>query len=110
MSFLNVFQRVSQAPTKPHAGRAPRTFDVADLYRGPVTAQGDTPDSGVRPLDEKFSLSIRRLHLFKTRLARIPQRELFPSLQAVSSSMNHRPQHNGTFQNPCLSLLWSITG
>ena len=55
MSFLNVFQRVSQSPTNPHpSGPAPRTFDVADLYRGPVTAAGSTPDSGGPPLDEKL--------------------------------------------------------
>ena len=54
MSLLNVFQRVSQSPTNPHPGPAPRTFDVAELYRGPVTAQGDTPDNGAPPLDEKL--------------------------------------------------------
>src|SRR5437867_2012567 len=54
MSLLNVFQRVSQSPTNPHPAPAPRTFDVADLYRGPVTAHGDAPDSGAPPLDEKL--------------------------------------------------------
>src|SRR5436190_1977872 len=54
MSFLNVFQRVSQSPTNPQPGPAPRTFDVADLYRGPVTAPGSTPDSSGPPLDEKL--------------------------------------------------------
>ena len=32
-----LFQRVSQAPTNPHAKPAPQEFDVANLYRGPVT-------------------------------------------------------------------------
>src|ERR1043166_496708 len=54
MGLLNVFQRVSQSPTNPHPAAAPRTFDVADLYRGPVSAQGDTPDVGATPLDEKL--------------------------------------------------------
>src|SRR3954469_11399065 len=54
MGLLNVFQRVSQSPTNPHPTAAPRTFDVADLYRGPVSTQGDTPDAGAPPLDEKL--------------------------------------------------------
>jgi MoxR-like ATPase len=54
MGLLNVFQRVSQSPTNPHPAPGPRTFDVADLYRGPVSAQGDTPDAGAPPLDEKL--------------------------------------------------------
>ena len=35
MAF-NLFQRLSQAPTKPKAAPAARQFDVADLYQGPV--------------------------------------------------------------------------
>jgi MoxR-like ATPase len=54
MGLLNVFQRVSQSPTNPHPAAAPRTFDVADLYRGPVSSQGDSPDAGAPPLDEKL--------------------------------------------------------
>src|SRR5436190_1407165 len=54
MGLLNVFQRVSQSPTNPHPAAAPRTFDVADLYRGPVSTQGDAPDAGATPLDEKL--------------------------------------------------------
>ena len=54
MGLLNVFQRVSQSPTNPHTAATPRTFDVADLYRGPVSAQGDAPDAGAPPLDEKL--------------------------------------------------------
>ncbi len=54
MGLFNVFQRVSQSPTNPHPAAAPRTFDVADLYRGPVSAQTDTPDQGAPPLDEKL--------------------------------------------------------
>ena len=30
------------------------TFDVAELYRGPVSAQGDTQDADAPPLDEKL--------------------------------------------------------
>src|SRR5438477_8018734 len=54
MARPNLFQRISQAPTNPHPPTLPRSFDVADLYRGPVTekkrADGDT---GV-PLDERL--------------------------------------------------------
>ncbi|PYJ81354.1 MAG: ATPase [Verrucomicrobia bacterium] len=54
MGLLNVFQRISQSPTNPHPAAAPRTFDVADLYRGPVSTQDGTPDAGAPPLDEKL--------------------------------------------------------
>ena len=54
MGLLNVFQRVSQSPTNPHPVATPRTFDVADLYRGPISTQGDAPDNGAPPLDEKL--------------------------------------------------------
>jgi MoxR-like ATPase len=54
MGLLDVFQRVSQSPTNPHAAAAPRTFDVADLYRGPVSGQADASDAGAPPLDEKL--------------------------------------------------------
>jgi MoxR-like ATPase len=53
MGLLNVFQRVSQAPTNPHASTSPRTFDVADLYRGPVGTDSAT-GAGQLPLDEKL--------------------------------------------------------
>jgi MoxR-like ATPase len=54
VGLLNVFQRVSESPTNPHPAPAPRTFDVAELYLGPVSVQGDTKDTGVPPLDEKL--------------------------------------------------------
>src|SRR5260221_6043343 len=54
MGLLNVFQRVSQSPTNPHPAATPRAFDVADLYRGPVSTQGDAPDTAAPPLDEKL--------------------------------------------------------
>jgi hypothetical protein len=47
MGLLNVFQRVSQTPTNPHPTVAPRTFDVADLYRGPVTTRSESADASV---------------------------------------------------------------
>jgi hypothetical protein len=34
--FGNLFQRVSEAPTNPHAAPQDKEFDVADLYRGPA--------------------------------------------------------------------------
>jgi MoxR-like ATPase len=54
MGLLNVFQRVSQSPTNPHVPPVPRAFDVADLYRGPVSAQDEVKDAGAPPLDEKL--------------------------------------------------------
>ena len=53
MSPLNIFQRLSAAPTNPHQPAAPRAFDVADLYRGPVAAEL-TGDAQAPPLDEKL--------------------------------------------------------
>jgi hypothetical protein len=54
MGLLNVFQRVSQSPTNPHPAPAPRAFDVADLYRGPVARSAEVSDSAAPPLDEKL--------------------------------------------------------
>jgi len=53
MARFNLFQRVSQAPTNPHAAPPVRKFDVADLYRGPV-AQDETAGAVELPLDEKL--------------------------------------------------------
>ena len=53
MVFNKLFQRVSQAPTNPHAQPAPKEFDVADLYRGPVAVPEDG-DGSALPLDEKL--------------------------------------------------------
>jgi MoxR-like ATPase len=49
-----LFQRVSQSPTNPHPGLSPRTFDVADLYRGPATVVMGDGDAAAQPLDEKL--------------------------------------------------------
>lgn len=54
VGLRKVFQRVSQLPTNPHPSAVPRTFDVAELYRGPVSAPGDTQDVAAVPLDEKL--------------------------------------------------------
>jgi len=54
MGLRNTFQRVSRSPTNPHPSSAPSPFDVADLYRGPVSTQGDARDEGAPPLDEKL--------------------------------------------------------
>ncbi|WP_281848868.1 AAA family ATPase [Dyella sp. GSA-30] len=53
MSPFNLFQRVSRAPTNPRAEQAPRTFDVAELYEGPVQLSTDAEQPAVR-LDEKL--------------------------------------------------------
>lgn len=54
MGLLDALQRVSQSPTNPHAPAAPRTFDVADLYRGPLAAPADGSAAAGPPLDEKL--------------------------------------------------------
>src|SRR5689334_1938289 len=53
MGLRDAFQRVSQSPTNPHVAAAPRTFDVADLYRGPVSP-ADEQSGPAAPLDEKL--------------------------------------------------------
>lgn len=53
MSPFNLFQRVSRAPTNPRADQAPRTFDVAALYEGPVKLTTDAEQPATR-LDEKL--------------------------------------------------------
>lgn len=47
------FQRVSEAPTNPHAKVDSKEFDVAALYRGPV-AVPEQAVGGPLPLDEKL--------------------------------------------------------
>jgi MoxR-like ATPase len=54
VSILDRFRRVSAAPTNPTAPPAARTFDVADLYRGPVARAGDDASAPALPLDEKL--------------------------------------------------------
>src|SRR5881227_606314 len=44
---------VSEAPTNPGPRRLSKTFDVADLYRGPVAAVAEG-DGAELPLDEKL--------------------------------------------------------
>ena len=53
MSPFNLFQRVSQAPTNPKPEAASRTFDVAELYEGPVRTSVDVTGNELR-LDEKL--------------------------------------------------------
>jgi MoxR-like ATPase len=48
------FKRVSSAPTNPSRAAAARVFDVADLYRGPVSERGAAVDAQGLPLDEKL--------------------------------------------------------
>lgn len=51
--FGKIFQRVSEAPTNPKEAVGTKTFDVADLYRGPVAVQDDLTSDQL-PLDEKL--------------------------------------------------------
>jgi len=53
MSNTRNYQRVSQAPTNPRTSQPGRAFDVADLYRGPVSELEPAQDAGL-PLDEKL--------------------------------------------------------
>ncbi|OAI48267.1 ATPase [Planctomycetaceae bacterium SCGC AG-212-F19] len=55
MLFKRLFGEISKAPTNPGPHRLTKTFDVAELYRGPVAAA--EPSSGGRPLDEKLRQS-----------------------------------------------------
>lgn len=52
--FGKLFQRVSQAPTNPQVAAPPKSFDVADLYQGPVEIVGDAGAGRSLPLDEKL--------------------------------------------------------
>lgn len=52
-SALNIFQRVSKAPTNPRSAEKPRSFDVASLYEGPVPSEADSGTHAI-PLDEKL--------------------------------------------------------
>jgi MoxR-like ATPase len=54
MTRPGIFQRLSEAPTNPHTPVAAHTFDVADLYRGPVGGDTTSSDGARRPLDEKL--------------------------------------------------------
>jgi MoxR-like ATPase len=54
MPLFNLFQRVSQAPTNPHAAPPQRSFDVADLYQGPVSVNADAAAAAEIPLNEKL--------------------------------------------------------
>jgi MoxR-like ATPase len=54
MARFNIFQRVSQAPTNPNQTPAPRSFDVADLYRGPVADKPEGANGANLALDEKL--------------------------------------------------------
>lgn len=54
MAGFNLFQRLSQAPTNPAPAATVRTFDVADLYQGPVQVGESSSDITSLALDEKL--------------------------------------------------------
>jgi MoxR-like ATPase len=54
MSAFDLFKRVSKAPTNPHVSPARRSFDIADLYRGPVVIADDAAQGQELALDEKL--------------------------------------------------------
>jgi MoxR-like ATPase len=53
MPPFNLFQRVSRAPTNPKSASTTRSFDVADLYQGPL-GDGESAAPAVLELDEKL--------------------------------------------------------
>ncbi|MFP5394171.1 MAG: AAA family ATPase [Gammaproteobacteria bacterium] len=53
MPPFNIFQRISRAPTNPRTAPKARTFDVAELYQGPLNADG-AGGQGALALDEKL--------------------------------------------------------
>src|SRR5271154_75978 len=53
MVSFPMFQRVSKAPTQPRAAAPAKTFDVAELYDGPISTD-ETPGPGEIALDEKL--------------------------------------------------------
>jgi MoxR-like ATPase len=52
--FERKVSKVSAAPTNPHAPQGAQSFDVADLYRGPVPIAAANAESGGAALDEKL--------------------------------------------------------
>ncbi|MBN1352821.1 AAA family ATPase [candidate division KSB1 bacterium] len=54
MAIRNIFQRVSQSPTNPHPAPETRSFDIADLYRGPLLKGDEETDTSQPSLDEKL--------------------------------------------------------
>ena len=54
MGISDLFKRLSQAPTNPHAPAAIPTFDVAELYSGPVSASTKDSEGTGLPLDERL--------------------------------------------------------
>ncbi len=51
--MADTFRKVPEAPTNPHTVGRPKSFDVADLYDGPL-AKADPSAAGSLPLDEKL--------------------------------------------------------
>jgi MoxR-like ATPase len=51
---IKLFQRVSQAPTKPQTTAPPKQFDVADLYSGPASTGAGQDGGAALALDEKL--------------------------------------------------------
>src|SRR2546426_125092 len=51
--LLSTFRKISESPTNPHEPKPRKTFDVADLYRGPVAESVDG-ESAATALDEKL--------------------------------------------------------
>ena len=54
MSRLDLFSTVSEVPTNPQPSAAQKTFDVADLYEGPVSDPTRGQAEQGLPLDEKL--------------------------------------------------------
>jgi len=54
MSAFDLFKKVSRAPTNPHPAASRRSFDVAELYQGPISSAESAAETDATPLDEKL--------------------------------------------------------
>lgn len=54
MAQKKLYEKVSDSPTNPKESKREKTFDVADLYKGPVSATGVEEKDRPTPLDEKL--------------------------------------------------------
>ena len=54
MAAFDLFKKVSRAPTNPHPAVTKRSFDVAELYQGPISSAESAAQLDGTPLDEKL--------------------------------------------------------
>jgi MoxR-like ATPase len=54
MNVFNAIKKVSKAPTNPHKSKKARSFDVANLYSGPVSSSVTEGEGNEQSFDEKL--------------------------------------------------------